>query len=180
MHTILRNITCLFISLFALSSVPVAFAANSSSTTMNAKAVLTPTKDPTVSGVIQFIKVPSGVKIVADVSGLTPGAHGFHVHEWGDCSAPDGMSAGGHFNPLHMPHGAPNSLQRHAGDLGNLMADASGKAHYVFVDNNLSLTGPTSIVGRSIIVHEKNDDLHSQPAGNSGARIACGIIGVVQ
>jgi Cu-Zn family superoxide dismutase len=143
-------------------------------------AVLSPTKGNSVSGTVTFTKVDGGVKIVADVAGLTPGQHGFHIHEFGDCSAPDATSAGGHFNPHHMQHGGPDATMRHAGDFGNLEADASGKAHYERVDATLSLDGADSIIGRGVIVHEKADDLKTQPTGNAGARVACGAIGVAK
>jgi len=144
------------------------------------KAVLAPTEGNAVSGVVSFTQMANGIKIVADVSGLTPGEHGFHVHEWGDCSAPDAMSAGSHFNPSDEPHGAPDALHHHAGDFGNLIADAAGKAHYEWIAHNISLSGMHSIVGRGMIVHAKRDDLHSQPVGDAGARVACGVIGVVK
>jgi superoxide dismutase, Cu-Zn family len=145
-----------------------------------AVAVLSSTTGHNVSGTVTFAKVEGGVKIVADVAGLTPGKHGFHIHEFGDCSAPDAMSAGGHFNPHHMQHGAPDASVRHAGDFGNLEADDSGKAHYERMDAMISLAGADSIVGHAVIVHEKVDDLKTQPTGNAGARVACGVIGVAK
>lgn len=143
-----------------------------------AVAVLSPTQGNSVSGTVTFVKVQTGVKIVADVSGLTPGQHGFHVHEFGDCSAPDGASAGGHFNPSRMQHAGPDTGFRHAGDFGNLVVDASGKAHYERVDTMILLNGPNSIIGHAVIIHEKADDLKTQPTGNAGGRVACGVIGV--
>ena len=116
------------------------------------------------------------MRVVADIEGLTPGDHGFHVHEFGDCSAPDGTSAGAHFNPTKKPHGAPDNAERHVGDLGNITADESGKAHYDRIDTVIELNGENTIVGRSVIVHAKADDFVSQPAGNAGSRIACGVI----
>jgi Cu-Zn family superoxide dismutase len=160
----------------------VALAALSAQAESVTKAVanLSPTKGSSVSGTVTFTKVEGGVKIVADVTGLSPGQHGFHIHEFGDCSAPDATSAGGHFNPHHMLHGAPDAAARHAGDFGNLEADASGKAHYERVDTTISLDGADSIVGHGVIVHEKADDLKTQPTGNAGARVACGVIGVAK
>lgn len=137
---------------------------------------LNPTQGNNVKGTVIFTQVADGVRIVARLTDLTPGAHGFHIHEKGDCSAPDGTSAGGHFNPLGMAHGAPEAEQRHIGDLGNLTADASGKAYLERVDAQLSLDGINSIIGRSIIVHEKPDDMKTQPTGNAGPRVACGVI----
>jgi Cu-Zn family superoxide dismutase len=133
-----------------------------------------------VKGVVTFTKVEGGVKIVADVEGLTPGDHGFHIHEFGDCSSADGTSAGGHFNPHGNPHGGPTAEKRHAGDLGNLTADDAGKAHLEWVDPHMVLEGHGSILGRSVIVHAKADDLTTQPTGNAGARVACGVIGVAK
>lgn len=145
---------------------------------VKAVCVLYPTAGNTVSGTVIFTKTEAGVKVVADVSGLTPGKHGFHIHECGDCSAADGTSAGGHFNPGKMNHGAPMDMSRHAGDMGNLEADASGKAHLEYTDAKMQLDGPFSIIGRSMIVHAKEDDLKTQPTGNAGARVACGVIGI--
>jgi Cu-Zn family superoxide dismutase len=131
-------------------------------------------------GVVRFETVEHGVRVVADITGLAPGKHGFHIHEYGDCSSEDGSSAGGHFNPAGMPHSMPASEKRHAGDLGNIEADNSGKAHLDYVDAVISFTGPNSIVGRGVIVHEKEDDLKTQPTGNAGARLACGVIGIAK
>ena len=143
-------------------------------------AVLHPTAGSNVSGTVTFTKGTDGIQVVADLTGLTPGKHGFHVHEFGDCSSPDGNSAGGHFNPTHKQHGAPDAADRHAGDLGNIEADASGKAHLDWKDKVMKLSGPGSIVGRSVIVHVQEDDLKTQPTGNSGGRLACGVIGVAK
>jgi Cu-Zn family superoxide dismutase len=106
---------------------------------------------------------------------LKPGKHGIHVHEKGDCSAPDAASAGAHFNPTNQHHGGPMTAEHHAGDFGNIEADASGKAH-VDWKGKMSLSGADSIIGRSLVVHEKEDDLKTDPSGNSGARQACGVI----
>jgi Cu-Zn family superoxide dismutase len=143
-------------------------------------AVLHPTEGNEVQGVVTFTKVATGIKVTADVSGLAPGKHGFHVHEYGDCSAANATSAGGHFNPFGMPHGAPTSDQRHVGDLGNLSADSTGVAHYERIDTMLRLNGPNSIIGRGLIVHGGEDDLVSQPTGNAGPRVACGVIGIAK
>lgn len=131
-----------------------------------------------VTGTVVFTAVGDGVKVIADLRGLTPNSeHGFHIHEKGDLSAPDQSSAGGHFNPDHHHHGGPDSAAAHAGDLGNITADAQGNAHLEITLNNVTLDhGPRGIIGRSVIVHEKTDDLKTDPAGNAGARIAGGII----
>jgi len=128
-----------------------------------------------VTGMVTFTKVGDEVQVVADIQNLKPGKHGFHIHEKGDCSAADAASAGGHFNPTHQHHDGPTGTERHAGDFGNIEADASGKAHLDW-KGKLSLSGKDSIIGRSVVVHEKEDDLKTDPAGNSGARFACGTI----
>ena len=128
------------------------------------------------TGRVIFKKVADGVRIIADFDGLTPGAHGFHIHEHGDCSGTDGAATGAHFNPTDQQHGSPDSPVRHVGDLGNLVADEYGHAHYERVDHLIALEGKNSIIGRSIVVHADADDYTSQPAGASGAKIACGVI----
>lgn len=140
--------------------------------------VVQPLGDSKVTGKVVFTKVADGVEIAAELTGLAPGEHGFHVHEFGDCSMMDGTCAGGHFNPTGAPHGGPDSEKRHAGDFGNIKADASGKATYKRVDKLITLNGDHSIIGRSIIVHAKADDLKTQPSGDAGARIGCGVIGI--
>ncbi len=145
-----------------------------------ASAILNPTKGNKAHGNIVFTNVEAGVLIVADIEGLTPGEHGFHIHEKGDCSAPDASSAGDHFNPTQKSHGGPIQANRHVGDLGNIVADDQGNAHYERVDEVVSLEGENSIVGRSVIVHENRDDLVSQPSGDAGKRLACGVIKVVE
>jgi superoxide dismutase, Cu-Zn family len=149
-----------------------------SSAPLKAIAVLHPTAANKVSGTVTFTEVADGVQIHADITGLTPGNHGFHVHEFGDCSAADASSAGAHFNPTNKPHAAPDATERHVGDMGNVEADASGKATLEYMDHQISLTNDQdSVIGRSVVVHAKADDLKTQPAGDSGARIACGVIG---
>lgn len=145
-----------------------------------AEAVIRGYQSTDITGVVTFTKVPSGIEIVADVYGLNPGKHGFHVHEHGDCSGTDGMKAGGHFNPTNTKHGGPDSAERHVGDFGNLEADEEGHARYERVDTLIAFEGVNSIIGKSIIIHADPDDLESQPTGNSGARIACGMIEVVE
>lgn len=143
-----------------------------------AVAVLRPTEGNDVHGIVTFTPAEDGIRIVADIEGLSPGKHGFHIHEYGDCSAPDGTSAGGHFNPEDKPHGAPGDAERHVGDLGNLEADAEGRAHYERVDSLISFTGSHSIIGLAVIIHAGEDDFVSQPTGNAGPRAACGVIGI--
>lgn len=141
-----------------------------------ARAIVSPTETNRAHGMVTFTTAPGGVMIVADIDGLTPGMHGFHVHEHGDCSSHDASSAGGHFNPTNQEHGGPDSPIRHVGDLGNLVADEDGVAHYERFDKIISLNGEHSIVGKSIVVHQDHDDLRTQPTGNSGKRIGCGPI----
>lgn len=143
-------------------------------------AVLKPTEGNKVWGWVAFTKDGDKIKVVGEIEGLTPGKHGFHVHEFGDCSAKDGASAGGHFNPQNSPHAAHDSAQRHVGDLGNLEAGADGKARVDLTDSMMKLDGPNSILGRGVIVHAQADDLKSQPAGNAGGRQACAAIGVAK
>jgi Cu-Zn family superoxide dismutase len=140
-----------------------------------ALATLQPKSGSRVIGTVTFTKMGDEVHVAAEIENLTPGKHGFHIHDKGDCSAADAASAGGHFNPTHKQHGGPDSAERHAGDLGNIDADASGKAHLDW-KGKLKLSGDDSIIGKSVVVHEKADDLKTDPAGNSGPRIACGVI----
>jgi superoxide dismutase, Cu-Zn family len=144
-----------------------------------AKAFINPTAGNQTSGVVTFTTEGDKIRVVADIVGLKPGSsHGFHVHDFGDCSAPDASSAGGHFNPTGHQHAGP-PMARHAGDLGNLVADAEGKAHVELVVDNVRIgCGPAMLLGRGVIVHADQDDLKTQPTGNSGPRIACGVIGV--
>jgi superoxide dismutase, Cu-Zn family len=142
--------------------------------------VLYPTQGNNVSGTITFTSTEKGVNVVAEIQGLSSGKHGFHIHEFGDCSSTDGSSAGGHYNPTGMSHGGPGDKTRHLGDLGNLEADASGRAHLEYVDPTISLSGEHSIIGKSVIVHKNEDDMKSQPAGNAGPRVACGVIGLAK
>ena len=142
--------------------------------------MLHPTEGNNVSGKVVFTKTDSGMLVMAEVIGLSEGKHGFHIHEFGDCSKSDGTSAGGHFNPENKPHGAPGDMERHVGDLGNIVATEGDTARLELVDSMLSFYGKNSIIGRGIIVHEGEDDLKTQPTGNAGARVACGVIGIAK
>ena len=146
-----------------------------------ASAQLKPTTGNSTSGNATFTQVGDKVRVVANVSGLKPGQeHGFHVHEAGDCSAGDAMSAKGHFNPYGKPHGSPATAERHAGDMPSLRADASGTAKVDTLLDVMSVKpGPASVVGRGLIVHASPDDFKTQPTGNAGARLACGVINPV-
>ena len=139
---------------------------------------LVPTEGNTVSGKVTFTRVKNGVRVEGEITGLTPGKHGFHIHEYGDLSKSDGTSLGGHFNPTHQPHSGPEMASRHIGDLGNVTADAEGVAKFDFVDPLLRLMGPEHILGRGLVLHADEDDLESQPTGAAGARVAVGVIGV--
>jgi Cu-Zn family superoxide dismutase len=147
-----------------------------------AVCVLSPTKagNTHVQGTITFTVKGDEVEISGEITGLTPGEHGFHVHEFGDLSSADGMATGGHFNPGKHKHGGPHDTERHAGDLGNIKADDSGKATIKITDKAIALHGANSIVGRALIVHAGKDDLKTDPSGNAGGRIAQGVIGVAK
>ena len=143
-----------------------------------ALAKLEPTKGNTAAGTVTFTQVGDKVRVEANLTGLKPNAdHGFHIHEKGDCSSGDGMSTGGHFNPLGKPHGAHGAMERHAGDLPSLKADAAGNAKLSAVLDVISVSaGPTSVIGRGMIAHRDPDDYKTQPTGNAGPRIACAVI----
>ena len=148
----------------------------------DAIAVVTPAQGQEARGTVRFHRTGDGVHVSGELTGLTPNVkHGFHVHEFGDCSAPDGASAGGHFAPEGHPHGTPDPGQHHAGDLGNVEADSAGHAKVDVTVPGLTLaTGDRALVGRALVVHAQPDDLTSQPAGNAGARVGCGVIGVAK
>ena len=145
---------------------------------VKATANLQPTKGSTVRGTVNFEQRGEKVRVAANISGLRPnGEFGFHVHEAGDCSSGDGMSAKGHFNPFGKPHGAHGSAERHAGDLPSLKSDAKGNASLTADVDTISVgSGPGNIVGRGLIVHVQPDDFKTQPTGNAGARSACAVI----
>jgi Cu-Zn family superoxide dismutase len=140
-------------------------------------AKLDPTRGNATAGTVQFVERGGKVHVTATVTGLAPNReHGFHVHEKGDCSSGDGMSAAGHFNPDGKAHG-PQNAAHHAGDMPSLTADANGNAKAEFVLEGVTVSsGPASIVGRGLIVHKDPDDYKTQPTGNAGARLACAVI----
>jgi len=143
-----------------------------------AVAVMRPTAGNEVGGTVRFSEVDGGVEIVAEITGLAPDStHAIHVHQYGDARAEDGTSAGGHYNPEGHEHGLPDSEPRHAGDLGNLEADAEGNASYELTVDNISIDRAMNpVLGRGMIIHAKHDD-GGQPTGNAGPRIAIGVIG---
>lgn len=143
----------------------------------SASVTLRPASGTKVSGSLKFVQAGDRVHVTGEVVGHTAGAKGFHLHEKGDCSAPDAMSAGGHFNPAKARHGAPGV--GHAGDLGNLVFDESGKAVVNLMVSGISVSkeAPNGIIGRAVIVHVATDDLKTDPTGNAGGRGACGVIG---
>ncbi len=139
-----------------------------------AVAVLQPTQGQKVEGVLEFKQEQEGVRVRGVVRGLTPGEHGFHIHEFGDLRGNDGTAAGDHYNPDGKKHGSPDGSEHHAGDLGNITADQQGMAKVDKLAKGLKLH---FVVGRSIVVHADPDDFESQPSGNAGARVALGVIG---
>ncbi len=143
---------------------------------VTAVAEMQATEGNEAHGTVTFTKVEGGVQVVAHFEGVPEGEHGFHIHEFGDCSSGDGKSAGGHFNPAGVAHAGPDAEERHVGDLGNISADANGTAHADFVDSHLKITGDHSMVGKGVILHADPDDMSSQPTGAAGARISCGVV----
>lgn len=147
----------------------------------SAVAVLHPTEGNTAAGTVYFTSTDDGkVRVVAELTGLTSNTfHGFHIHQYGDCTAPDGTSAGGHYSPEGHDHGAPGLGDHHAGDLGNVESDAMGNARKEMIVDFITIDGSQNpILGRGVILHADEDDLVSQPTGAAGPRIACGVIGV--
>jgi Cu-Zn family superoxide dismutase len=145
----------------------------------DASVQLAPTQGQSASGTLSLAPEGDSVRLTGSLQGLKPNSEfGFHIHETGDCSAPDASSAGGHFNPTNAQHGNPQGETHHAGDMLNAKSDAQGSARVDAVASGVSLDGgqPNGVLGKAIVLHEKADDYTSQPAGNSGARIACGVI----
>ena len=174
-RSFIQTLTLVFVSLFLFYSCDE--LGRLQHPKADAVAVLRATEGHQVQGTVSFVRVNKGLRVIARVQGLTAGDHGYHIHQFGDCRAGDGSSAGGHFNPRNQGHGAPTDKIRHIGDLGNLTADAGGSARVDTIDAMLTLDGPESIVGRSVVVHAQADDFKTQPTGGAGARVACGVIG---
>ena len=159
--------------------IPDEYTTNDGSIDRLGIATLQPTEGNTASGIVAFIQADAEnpeIRVVGKVINLTPGAHGFHLHEVGNCATPDASSAGGHFNPGGVQHAGHDAAVRHVGDMGNLMADADGTAMIDFSDDLMAFSGMNSIIGKAFIVHAGEDDLTTQPSGDSGARVACGVI----
>jgi len=147
-----------------------------------AVAVLQPTQGSNVHGTIWFDTMGDGVHVHGDVTGLPANTtHAFHIHEFGDASGADGATAGGHYNPEGHAHGGPTDAAHHAGDLGNITADASGKATVDVMVHGISIAGMNDpVIGRGVVVHAGQDDMKTQPTGNAGARMAVGVIGIAK
>lgn len=143
-----------------------------------ALAIIEPRSGSNVSGQVVFTQLASGqTRVEATIRNATPGRHGFHIHEKGDCSAADATSAGGHFNAAGNPHAGPADAKRHNGDFGNIEIGADGQGRMNITTDMLTvLPGPNSVVGKAVIFHEKEDDLTTQPTGNAGARYGCGVV----
>ncbi|WP_413576653.1 superoxide dismutase family protein [Bdellovibrio sp. HCB290] len=168
-------LAALFISACAhKEEAPVTAAPPAPPAPTKAQAVLKAGKGSKIKGTVHFTEENGELKVETMIEGLKPGPHGFHIHETGTCEG-DFTSAGGHFNPSNAKHGSLTSADRHMGDMGNLMADKKGKGNTTITIKG-SLSGAEGIIGKSIIVHKGKDDLKSQPAGNAGAREACGVI----
>lgn len=144
----------------------------------SAKATIESKSGSKVTGKAVFTELPSGgVKAEIWIENATPGTHGLHIHEKGDCSAADATSAGGHFNSAGNPHAAPADKARHNGDFGNIEVGADGKGHLEITTDMLTVKpGPNSVVGKSVVFHEKADDLKTQPSGAAGGRFGCGVV----
>lgn len=158
------------------SNISVPFVTTAAEPT--ATVQLEPRSGSNVSGGVTFTEQGDKVRIKGEIAGHAPGVRGWHIHEKGDCSDPKAMSAGGHFNPSGHRHGAPTDAERHAGDLGNLVFDAQGRAEINVVVAGISTSSgkPDNIIGRALIIHMDRDDLKTDPTGNAGGRVACGVI----
>lgn len=160
-----------------LSVLTITAVARAADDMNEAVVVLVPSKGSDVGGTILLKQASGYVQLSGDVTGLTPGKHGFHIHQFGDMRSTDGTATGGHYNPHKTPHGGPHSKQHHAGDFGNVEAGANGVAKVNIKANGLKLS---DVLGRAIVVHGGADDLKSQPSGAAGPRVAVGVIGLAQ
>lgn len=164
---------------FVLISIALLFVVScaSMSTGPTASATLSPTSGNTAAGTVRLTQLADGsVRVNIDLTGVPPGVHGFHIHDKGDCGD-NGNAAGGHYNPTSTPHGSPNAAAHHAGDFGNVTSDDNGRVRHEFTTRSITVeAGPTTAVGHAIILHANPDDLVTQPTGNAGGRIACGVV----
>ena len=179
--SVLVPAVCLFGSLFVwalgCASSKSGAAAAPAAAGPQVTAMIESRSGSTVTGTATFTQAGGAVHIVVDVNNAPEGVHAVHLHEKGDCSAPDATSAGGHFNPTHMAHGAPEAAQHHAGDFGNMTVGADGHGHLELDSTMLTVApGEMSVVGHAIVVHGKADDMTTQPTGNAGGRIGCGVV----
>lgn len=165
-------------ALLCLAAAALAGCASPGGGEPHATAILAPTTGNTASGMVHFVTAGDRVQVKGEIRGLKPNAeHGFHVHEKGDCSSGDGMSAGGHFNPANAPHGAHGKSSHHAGDLPSLRANAAGVATFSFESSSIAVgSGAKDVIGKGLIVHRDPDDYTTQPTGNAGPRLACAVI----
>jgi Cu-Zn family superoxide dismutase len=161
------------------AAAPGKAQAGGSITKAVAQLIPTTKTDSKVKGTVTFTKTAEGIHVHGEISGLTPGEHGFHVHEFGVWNE-DGMASGGHFNPTGAPHAGHDNASRHVGDMGNIKADENGNAVVDLDDTLMSFEGPTCILGRGLVVHAKADDLKTQPSGDAGGRLAVAVIGVAK
>ncbi len=159
------------------SETSVSYEVGGGAVVTSAVAVMDATDGHTARGVVTFTAETGGIRVHAEIDGLSPGLHGFHVHQWGNATSGDGKSAGGHFNPHGTDHAHPEAGVRHVGDLGNLEADGAGRAVYDRLDTAITFGGANSVLGRGLIIHALPDD-GGQPTGNAGARVAIGVIGI--
>jgi len=169
----MKSTTPILILAAALAASPAVIAKS-----VKAEAKLETKSDSGVTGEVAFVKSNGKTKMTVHVYGLTPGTHAIHLHEKGDCSAPDAASAGGHWNPSAENHGKWGHSPFHHGDIGNLVADDKGHAMLTFESDVWTIGDgkPSDIVGHAVIVHAKEDDFTTQPTGNAGGRVACGVI----
>lgn len=167
--------------MFSMTIPVLLFAACTSTRGPMATANVRPTSGNTAQGTVHFQELRDGsVEVEVALTGLSAGTHGFHVHEFGSC-ADNGNAAGGHFNPMNMPHASPEAASHHAGDFGNIQVTAGGEARTTFTTRAITVSeGPRSVVGKAVIVHADRDDLVTQPTGNAGGRVGCGVIDLHQ